>query len=288
MKYLKLFETYLINEYLKSEDNVSLYKYFNMTDEEKKHSLPFQYYYLFKKFLKNKLIFFKTPTHDYYDVDGGEQKGEPYSDEEIPDWLYTNNKKLFDKFADWLYEKIKKQTLTKTNLLGSEYDYSEYPTWFFFGKPEIIKEQWLIHLTKDADSIESKGFTHGMHDIERLGLTTNFRQEYKSGGYNFSYTIQDFKRYGYSINLNQKFKYGKEAVIFKCSGVRVLHYGDEEYQTIFWGKLATHINAIERGENADFAIYNNKTRRLLYENDDIEKVIDWFVKNYEQYKNYLN
>jgi hypothetical protein len=127
-----------------------------------------------------------------------------------------------------------------------------------------------------------------MHDIERLGLTTNFRQEYKSGGYNFSYTIQDFKRYGYSINLNQKFKYGKEAVIFKCSGVRVLHYGDEEYQTIFWGKLATHINAIERGENADFAIYNNKTRRLLYENDDIEKVIDWFVKNYEQYKNYLN
>jgi len=285
MKYLKLFENYLINEYLNSEDNITLYKYFNMSDEEKKKSLPFEYCYLFKKFLKNKLIFFREPKHDSYNTQGLKVRSEPYNDHEIQEWLYMNNRKLFDKFANWLYEKIKNQTLTKNNELGSEYDYSKYPTWFFFGKPEIIKEQWLIHLTKDADSIEKKGFTHGMCDIKKLGLTTHFTKEYKSGGYNFSYTIPDFKKYGF---MSDGTKYGKEVVIFRCSGVRVWHNGDEEYQTIFWGKLATHINAIKKGKNAKFGIYNNKNKRLLYENDNIEKIIDWFIKNYNQYKNYLN
>lgn len=283
MKYLKLFESYLINEYLKSSDNLALYKYFNMTEEEKKESLPYDFSWLFEEFLEEEEIEFNWPTHDYLDVDG-EQRGHKLEDFELPDWLLNHNKQLLNKFADWIYDKISN---VKHNKLGiSDRD---LPAWTYFDKPEIIKEQWLIHQTDDADSIERYGFTHGMEEIEKLGLTTEFSKESKKyGGYNFAYTIYDFKRYGYSRYRNQKFKYGKELVIFRCSGVRVWHHTDNEPQVVFWGKLATHINIIEEGETANWGIYNNKTRRLLYQNDDIEKVIDWFVENYNQYKNYLN
>jgi len=278
MKYLKEYKMF---EYLKKDENIWLYQYLKMTDEQKKNSLPHDYPWFFKDFIDDERIEFKFPTHDYIDVDG-EQTGEEYETFEIIEWLESNNKELFDKFGEWLFKRVNNNTLDIPD--------HEYPTWSFFGNPEIIKEQWLIHLTDNSYDIVRDGFTKGTYDLDKLGLTTHLHPYNKEhGGYNFAYAIYDFKRYGKSWRgWEQGYKYGKEVVIFRCSGVRARHNSDEEYQTIFWGSVATHINVIETGENKKWGIYNKISGRLIYENDDLEKVIDWFTFNYNQYKKYLN
>jgi hypothetical protein len=279
MKYLK---EYRIFEYLKKDENIWLYKYLKMTDEQKKDYLPHEYPWFFNDFIEDENIEFKVPTNNYIDYEGKEQIGEEYNDYEIPEWLETHNKELFNKFREWLYKRVINSTL--------EIPDNEYPTWSFFDKPKIIKDQWLIHFTDNSQDIEREGFTKGTYDIDKLGLTTHTSSYGKEhGGYNFCYTIYDFKRYAKSWRGWQKgYKYGKEAVLFRCSGVRARHNSDEEYQTIFWGNLAKNINAIESGEKKQWGIYNRISGRLLYENDELEKVIDWFVNNYNQYKKYLN
>jgi hypothetical protein len=277
MKYLK---EYKIFEYLKKDENIWLYQYFKMSDEDKKNSLPHDFPWFFKDFLVEEDIVFKMPTHDYTDADG-EQTGEEYEEYEVMEWLYAHNRDLFNKFAEYLYKKVKDNELNIPD--------ADYPAWSFFGSPEILKEQWLIHVTDNADAIESEGFTKGMDQIEKLGLTTNFGDYHKKhGGYNFAYTLYDFKRYA-KTNRGWVggYKYGKEIILFRCSGVRIQHYSDEEYQTIFWGKLATNINKIDKGEKCDWGIFNKISGRLLYENDELENVIHWVVRNYNQYKKYL-
>ena len=277
MKYLK---DYRLFEYLKKDENIWLYQYFKMTDKQKKDSLPYHFPWFFNDFIEDEEIEFK-PVFTHVDIDG-EDIGDELIDRELIEWLSINNKDIFNKFAEWLFKRVNDATLN--------IDDSEYPTWSFFGSPDIIKEQWLVHFTNKAYDIENKGFTIGTDDINKLGLTTHLSDsEKKYGGYNFAYTIYDFNKYAKSWKGWAKvYKYGKEVVIFRCSGVRAQHYSDQEYQTIFWGKLATHINAVERGESKDWAIYNKISGRLLYENDELEKVIDWFVNNYNQYKKYLN
>lgn len=277
MKYLK---DYKLFEYLKKDENVWLYKYLKMSDKEKKESLPYDFPWFFNDFIEDEVIEFK-PVFTHVDING-EDIGDELIDGDLIEWLSIHNKDLFNKFAEWLFKRINDNTL--------DTDYSEYPTWSFFGPPEILKEQWLVHFTNKAYDIENKGFTIGTDDVNKLGLTTNLSDSAKKyGGYNFAYTIYDFNKYAKSWKGWVKgYKYGEEIVIFRCSGVRAKHYSDEEYQTIFWGKLATHINSVERGESKDWAIYNKISGRLLYENDELEKVIDWFVNNYNQYKKYLN
>ena len=86
--------------------------------------------------------------------------------------------------------------------------------------------------------------------------------------------------------LKENTIYLKELVIFKSSGVRLWHSGDDENQTIFWGKEASHINCINN-EYGDWVI-RNKVGNKIYENENLEKVVDWVVNNYDQYRKVLN
>ena len=266
----------VINEYL-TRDMVSLLKYFSLTDEEKKNSLPHEYYYFFNDFLIENDINFTYPTHDFYDHNGKLEKGDKYEDYEIVEWLYGNNKKLFDNFADYLYDRINNNTLN--------IDDAEYPAWSFFSKPEIIKNQWLIHQTKNADSVAEKGFIYGVDDGTKLGLTTHLGEfEKKYGGYNFAYTLNDFLKYGKS---GFNYKYGEEAVVFNASGIRLWHYGDEEYQTIFYGNTARNIIPITH-YTSTYDIHSLKTNNILYEGETMEDSVMWLIKNFSQYRKHLS
>lgn len=169
------------------------------------------------------------------------------------------------------------------------------PTPFFFDSPSIIKTQWLIHLTNNAYEIWDSGFNVGTVDIQYLGLTTNTKNEYKTGGYNFAYTIDDFMKYGDTGTHKHNFRYGDEAVIFMSSGVRAYHNGDDEYQTIFWGSDAKHIimleyGEIEHGENEGtdcWFIESNKTHKRLVEKENIKELIDWVNSHYQQYRKHI-
>jgi hypothetical protein len=200
------------------------------------------------------------------------------SEMELVTWLESNNKELYNQFADYLYEKIKNSTLPIND--------SDYPAWSYFDdSPELIKNQWLIHFTDDADSIVREGFKYGVDDMTKLGLTTHLGEfDKKYGGYNFAYLLSDFPRYGRRSYVHGGgYKYGKEAVVFNASGIKLWHYGDEEPQVIFYGNTAKNIIPITKGENTDWSI-RDKNGRILFENDKLERVVDWLVDNYSQYR----
>lgn len=252
----------IILEYINSE-MVSVKYYFTMSEEGRKEFLPEEYCSFFDDFLIEEDIDFTYPE----DYDGN--ACEMIMDSGL-------DKDIYNAFADYLYEKLTSDTLP--------IPHEEYPAWTFFESVSLVKNQWLIHFTEDAEGIASQGFKYGIDEYTRLGLTTwisDFEKKY--GGYNFAYTINDFRRYAGS---GGRYKYGKEAVIFRASGIRAWHLGDSEFQTIFYGNTAKNIIPITTGDNSNWAIRGKRkgSSDVLYENDDLEKVVDWLINNYDQYR----
>ena len=265
---MKGFIKKLLKEYL-SQDMVSLLHYFKSTREEREKWLPYEYPYQFDQFaIENRLSDIKQALED-----------EGIETYEIPDVLVAKYPEIFKQFGEWLYMMIEDCDLSENS--------ADYPAWSYFDSAEVIKNQWLIHFTNDADSIASEGFTRGVNEIDKLGLTTLLGDFYKKyGGYNFAYRIEDYKRYANSTRYSSiPFKYGKEAVIFNASGVRLWHHGDEEPQVIFYGNTAKNIIAITEGEEYRWAVRHAKTNRIIFENDDFDRVVQWVVNNFIQYRN---
>ena len=255
------FNEYKLFEYL-TPRGLDLYHYFNQSIDDKKSYLPHVYYFFWKKFFKEKGI-----QYDSSDLE----------DFEITYDIQENNPNLYKEFCEWLYEKIINHTLNIHS--------ADYPAWSWYSDPEIVKNGWMVRFTNHSQSIVKNGFTKGVNEIEKLGFTTGLGEfDKKYGGYNFAYTLNDYK--SYANDINQEYKYGNQVVIFKASGLRVYHKRDKEYQTIFWGKEATCVNAIEN-EYGDWVI-RSKAGKKLYENEKLEKVVDWVFNNYDQYKKVLN
>ena len=152
----------------------------------------------------------------------------------------------------------------------------------------LVKNQWLIHFTDDAFSISSKGFTRGVDNMAHLGLTTNFSENVKkNGGYNFAYLLNDFERYAFEGRGGGRPRYGSECVIFRASGVKIYHYGDNEPQVIFWGKDARDIIPITRDGNDEWVLPTDDHGKPVYKNEDLDNVVNWVVNNFEQYRSVL-
>lgn len=276
-KYLS--ENRLLNEYI-TNSMINLKDYFSMPEEAKMAYLPHEYHYFFNDFMEETDTYFERPKEEFLDANGELMRTEDYHELELMTWLENNNREIYDKFAKYLYDKIMDNTLPIAD--------AEYPAWSFFDDtPELVKNQWLIHFTNSADNIAKNGFKYGVDDMTKLGLTTHLSEfDKKYGGYNFAYTLKDFQKYGKSSYGNwtkSGYKYGNEAVVFNASGIKVWHHGDNEPQVIFYGNTAKNIIPITIGEQAKWAIYS-KNGRLLYENDNLPKVVNWVVNNYQQYR----
>ena len=278
MKYLENRKLHRINEFL-ANDMIYLKNYFNMSDEDRASTLPEQYSHELENFLDS---IQEEDERTGVNVDELliqlEEEGEDMDYYKV-EWLMNNKPKIYKEFGEWLFDKISKYQM------DSIVD-SEYPAWYFFSSPTLIKNQWLVHFTDDASSIARDGFTIGAEDINKLGLTTHLGEyDKKYGGYNFAYTPTDADRYGYEGNGN--YKYGNEAVIFRASGIRLWHSGDEEYQVIFFGKTARKIIPLTQGEENRWGVHNNKTGNQIYSEDGIDVIISWVIKNYTQYHKIL-
>jgi hypothetical protein len=269
----------ILNEYL-INDEISLYHYLSSSKESRMESLPHEYDYFFDDFLDEEEVDFNKPTttRPGLAVDEPDEEVEMFENNlELINWLEYNQPEIYKAFAEYLYKKIEYGTLPIPD--------EEYPSWVFYdNSPKIIKNQWLIHFTDNAESIAKEGFIYGIDDLTKLGLTTYFSDYYrKYGGYNFAFLLSDFGNYKRS---DKSYPYGRDAVIFNASGIRVWHRNDEQYQVIFKGSTATNIIPITKGENEIWGVYN-KSDRLLYENDDLRKVADWVVNNFSQYRKNL-
>ena len=277
MKFYKNYDSYIINEYLNQEE-IWLKKYLNSDDKNKYINLTYKFDYLLEDFLNTIELssYFNKEDKDKITrmIDDG------YESYEILDKRFMTDDFKYD-FGKFIYNEV---------------DSASLPTNFYFDDGEIIKNQWLIHLTSYALDIWKDGFLYGTDDIEDLALTTyNTHDSKKHGGYNFAYTINDFIKYGNNGDHDHKFKYGDNAILFKCSGVRAWHTGDEEYQTIFYGKYATTIIWLEYGEieHGDregedcWFIESRKNKVRLVEKENIRDLINWVETHYDQYRKHL-
>jgi len=234
------------------------------------------------------------------------------------DWLEVNDH-LYDELESYLVSKDKSgfdledacyllDVLPK-NILLDAYEECRYnvdhmlPTYEYVEYVDLLKNQWLIHFTDEPFSVQKYGFTSGVDDITKLGLTTHLPEIFKQGpGFNFAYTLSDYLRgSGSPVNPHARWSYGKHAVMFKASGIRVLHLGDEEYQAIFWGPSARDIVVLYK----DYCFIYDEKMEDSYEDDawvvvpcnadtdniycakDFEDVVVWVANNFDQYKNLL-
>ena len=260
MVYKRRFSEYIVRE-------ISwLRQYLNMSDEAKGEDALRQHPYIIDNYLSELEKLNDTEIDEAIEISEWE-------------WLINTVKDNHPKVFKRILSDIVK------NIFSLDIMDEEIPTWAYLKSPKVIKKQWLIHFTNDAENIAKKGFDFLVADISKLGLTTYMSKNYDRAkdGYGFSYLLSDYENYGKG-GRGTEWKYGKEAVLFLGSGIRAYHVTDNEYQTIFKGDTVQNIIPIISGEELRYGVYNKKTNRLIYENDNMETIVEWVVKNYSQYR----
>lgn len=250
---------------------IYLGKYLQQSDQEKELEIAYDFYDQLIEFLNE------------FEHDGVEIPEDIKEDEyKLVEWLKKNRPDILKDFARRIESEID-QYIDMGRGPG-------FPSWKYVDFENYIKNQWLIHFSDHASDVAYNGFKIGMQSLETLGLTTFWKHgssEKKYGGYNFAYQIKDFERYGLDSRGTGTWKYGSEAVLFRASGVRVWHHGDEEPQVIFWGPSANSIVYL-RQYNVSWYVENLKTGNTIYSNEDLSTVVDWVVANYNQYKSVIS
>jgi len=260
----------LILEYV-SNPIIDLGKYLQISDEQKGMELAYD--------IGAEKIF--DWIDEKYPQLTDQIRGFDYGSEAV-EWISHHHPDIFKLFSKYVYiMSASESDMYDAGRPGS-------PSWYYMDFRSYIKNQWLIHFSDRADEIwRDQTFKYGMDDYTALGLTTYYKDEPKKfGGYNFAYDIADYARYGRSNYSGGRWKYGKEAVIFKASGVKVWHHGDEEPQVIFWGKTANDIVHLKQTDPGPWGVVNSKKGNNVFIGE-LPDVVKWVVKNFNQYKSVL-
>ena len=157
-------------------------------------------------------------------------------------------------------------------------DPADCPSFMHMAFEKMLPKQWLIHKTDDPEGICANGFTIGMHDVARLGLTTYYKDSGKIGGYNFAFTADDARQ--------AENKYGKHAVIFQAPGVEVYHYGDSERQVIFKGSDAHNLIPVYNsyGDWSLPEVQNGAYEEPVFTSGSLQEIVAWIQTNYTKYR----
>lgn len=264
----------IILEYLESNHNLPLYKYFewakNATDEDKAKDLMYQCSDTAVKYLETRNACMCDDLA------------------KLRIEFRKNNDVIYDEeFVDAFGKGIAKNGLLRDLDFFMRYhgDFYELPSWMTMYFNRIVKNEWCIHFCFDAYSIAREGFKWGTDDIGRLALTGAGLKK-PAEGYNFAFPIGerhiDRNTYG-SINPVTRERGSQEAVIFQTSGVEVYHEGDEQNQVVFWGPNAKNFIPIKYDrEVGDWRIYGNKGQVL--KSGSPSEILNWVLENLPQYR----
>ena len=214
---------------------------------------------------------------DYFDElgdDPPESFVEAQENGSVSDWMETEDAvSILPGFKKWLDDEV----------WGRDMD-EESPAYMYLSSAHIVPPQtWLVHFSDHADRISLDGFTRGVEDMQRLGLTTYLSDHYKSHpGWNFGLQCCGNN----ARDVAQDGKYGKDAVLFQSAGVSAYHGGDEETQVMFWGPFVRRFILLQRdgdGRNAEWfiedAIAGRELRRGYY-----VTVAKWAIDHAQQYR----
>lgn len=264
----------IILEYLESNHNLPLYKYFewakNATDEDKAKDLMYQCPDIAVKYLETRNACMRDDLA------------------KLRIEFRKNNDVIYDEeFVDSFGKGIAKNGLLRDLDFFMRYrgDFYDLPSWMTMEFNRIVKNEWCIHFCFDAYSIAREGFKWGTDDIGRLALTGAGLKK-PAEGYNFAFPIGerhiDRNTYG-SINPVTREKGSQEAVIFQTSGVEIYHEGDEQNQVVFWGPNAKNFIPIKYDrEVGDWCIYGNKGQVL--KSGSPSEILNWVLDNLPQYR----
>ena len=264
----------IILEYLESNHNLPLYKYFewakNATDEDKARDLMHQCPDTAVKYLETRNACMRDDIA------------------KLRIEFRKNNDVIYDEdFVNAFARGIAKNGLLRDLDFFMRYrgDFYELPSWMTMEFNRIVKNEWCIHFCFDAYSIAREGFKWGTDDIGRLALTGAGLKK-PAEGYNFAFPIGehhiDRNTYG-SISPVTRERGSQEAVIFQTSGVEVYHEGDEQNQVVFWGPNAKNFIPIKYDrEVGDWCIYGNKGQVL--KSGSPSEILNWVLDNLPQYR----
>jgi hypothetical protein len=173
-------------------------------------------------------------------------------------------------------------------------DAADAPTWAHLDAERMLHRQtWLVHFSDHAHQISHAGFTIGVDQMDKLGLTTHLGDYAKrEGGYNFAFEATSRDALHAARGRQGLPKYGKHAVMFQNAGVRAYHYGDEETQIIFHGKdvdpknIILIVNDDNTGKWSVSAREHGKRgqREYVYASEKFENVVKWVIANHAQYR----
>jgi len=170
-----------------------------------------------------------------------------YSD----NWIdFKNQHGLDDEtFFDEISEELKKEFLASIDLEKEanemiRLDPAMAPAWISMEAISPPRFTNLVHYTDNAYSILRDGFK-GFADMQRLALTSYWNDSAYAKGVDEGYAFAFEEGYG------DGHKYGSEKVLFEAPAVKVYHWGDDEYQWVFWTSQAKNIR-LEDEEEEDW------------------------------------
>ena len=255
------------------DDLVWLKHYLTMTDAQKGEELA-------RNWTRDLLVFLKRTDPKLFRKLGlatpsvWKEYMEDYDDKLDAATAFFQDKDMFDKVPPAIYEGF----LEPQGNYIMQNDPAEAPSFLHMSYEGIVRNKWLLHYTDNPDEIVREGFTIGMGDLDRLGLTTYYTNKAKGGGYNFAVPADQ----AHSI---RDFEFGKHAVLFRASGVMTYHWADSFNQVIFWGRDARDIIPIyHNDETGRWELPSDQRGKPVFQAEDIQEVVDWAIAHFEQYR----
>ena len=257
-------------------------KYHAMSDEEKEGSIIWWDWRSIPKFLSELMYDNHESLEELGLTDADYQEiilSVEHDDDTLVDEILTGRfQQLRQPFAKWLISKWSHG--------------SEGPSWLYMEYPKQVHNEWLIHFSNNAREISWEGFKHGTDDLDRLAYSYAGETDGKFEGYDFAYTLEGARHYAFLSRgaWGRIPKYGHDAVIFRASGVKLWHSGDQEEQVVFYGPSAKDIIYLHYDdETSEWNISSRfDLNHILYHNEDIDEVINWIENNYDQYRKLLS
>ena len=277
MKNYKNYTQYKLYEYLQQEEQW-LYKYFNMSDDDKYINNAWMNQYYIKKFIDTISLenYFTEEELESFDfdtevIDNNEDEDIFYEFED-----YEKNKKKKDfliAFGEWCYENL---------------EYYEQPANLMFHHPERFKKDWILYKNNSnkIKEIWFNGFVNGLDEYDELYNWFYNDQDNQYGDIHIGRPINNISSYNFDVGKEE------DVLMFKSSGVKVSDLGNNIDVVAFYGKAVYDLVWLEYGfsendEQYEVWFVESDNNGRLVELDDFEQLVEWVEKNYDQYRNHL-
>jgi len=235
MKYIKNLSQFLVERFTtNSRKMIDLINYFEKTVEEKEEELPKFFDDNYPDILQNWCM---NNSEYFVELDQYDSEEEAYDNVIPPTTHYELNyypeaEKAYKEFLVGIVDNV-------FNNNSYNLDLCILPLYVTYTYEGDVENDWLVHFTSDGDSQKSilkSGYFHGISNMYNLAISAA-ADEWVEDGYCFSFDLNDV---GYNFKSGYS-HYGEYGILFKSSGIKLYHNGDDEIQTIFIGNQVSNL-----------------------------------------------